>query len=261
MKKWVSIEDILTELSKKGKRLSRRTFLYYVQLGLLPKGRRKGQPSGGVRFFYPSSTLERLEKILELKERGLRLREIRELLLMEEEEKPSPEAEIFPEIDLLKRCTLCGICGGICPVYEEMDGSPWRVIQIYLEDPGGVDEINTPWICIGCYLCEERCPEGIPLVSFFEFLCRRESQRGKTRIYPQEEWSRLFWTLLMERGRSFDFGAVHAYQVRLRRDGGERKIHLRIPQAEGQKEIPPPSPVKNPRLFRKMLALSGGPSR
>jgi len=258
MENWLSIEDILTELSRKGHRLSRRTFLYYVQLGLLPKGKRKGQPSGGVRFFYPPSSVERLERILSLKKRGFRLKEIREILRREEERPVSSEEPSFSQEEALKRCTLCGICGGICPVYEEMDAPPWRILQLYLENFEDLTEINTPWICIGCYLCEERCPEEIPLVAFMEFLRRRAGPEAAPRIYPAQEWSRLFWALLAERGRSFDFGAAHAYQIRYRRGEGGKKISLKIPRAEGWRELPPPEPLRNPRLFRRMLTLAGG---
>ena len=262
MEGWLSIEDILLELSKKGYSFSRRTFLYYVQLGLIPKGRRRGQPSGGVKFFYPPTTLERLFKILELKQKGLRLKEIREVLGKErEEESGPPEEEIFSDIEALRRCTLCGICGGVCPVYEEMESPPWRLVQMYLMGPERATETNTPWICIGCYLCEERCPEEVPLVSFLNFLRRKSHEGLGPRISPAQEWSRLFWDLLVERGRSFDFGAVHAYQIRLLKEGAERKFSLKVPEGRGWRQVSPPQALKNIRIFRKMLSLAGGPSR
>ena len=259
MEGWLSIEEILSSLAARGYRVSRRTFLYYVQLGLLPKGRRRGQPSGGVKFFYPPSALERLLKILELKQKGLRLKEIREVLQEERPESEPSREKAFPEREALERCSLCGICGGICPVYEEMEEPPWQVVRIYLESPERAAEINTPWICIGCYLCEERCPEEVPLVSFMNFL-RRINREGP-RISPAQEWSRLFWNLLFERGRSFDFGAVHAYQISLLREGPERKLALKIRGAEGVRQVSPPSPLKNLRVFRRMLSLAGRSSR
>ncbi len=244
------LEDILQKLAEEGYRISRRTFLYYVQLGLLPKGKRKGQKSGGVKFYYPTWTLERLKTILRLKKQGLTLKEIKKRLPRETPSPPPPKT--FPQTARLKDCNVCGICGAICPVHEEMDLSPWRLIQAWLEGPDSLPSANTPWVCVGCYLCEERCPREIPVVDFLRFLRREGLPPGK-RWRKHPEWSRIFWSLLEERGRSFDFGAVHAYHIRIIGSGENQRLFLRLPGPEGEKEVSAPSKIKNLSAFRRAL--------
>jgi len=251
------VEELLAEVRRRGYSLTRRTFLYYVQLGLLPKGVRRGQPSGGVKFFYPPETLPRLLKILELKQSGLKLKEILERLGPPEEEPPARE-EGFP-LESLRDCSFCGLCGGICPVYEEMEVPPWRVLQAYLEGDPDLWEFNTPWICVGCYLCQEVCPEEIPLPAFLEFLRCEARKKGVFYISPAQEWHALFWTLLRERGRSFDFGATHAYRVQVLREGERLELVLKLPLGSGVRQVKPPPPLKDPALFREMLAEAEGP--
>ncbi len=255
MEEWLSIEEILRILASEGIEVSRRTFLYYVQLGLLPKGKRVGQRSGGVKFFYPKEALERLRKIWELKNKGFKLKEIKFLLgepdSEEETEETFPRAWFPKEVE---RCTGCGACGGVCPVYEEMDVPPRVLIQWVIN--GSLDraeEVNTPLMCVRCYLCEERCPEGVPVVSFLFALRKRMLREKNFRVSPVSEWSRLFWELIEERGRSFDFGAVHAYQIRLVSSSGQRKLVLRVPLSEGRIEVSPPPPISNIRGFRRVL--------
>ncbi|QJA06161.1 MerR family transcriptional regulator [Thermosulfurimonas marina] len=253
------VEELLAEVRRRGYSLTRRTFLYYVQLGLLPKGVRRGQPSGGVKFFYPPETLPRLLKILELKKAGLKLKEIRDRLgpFSEEEAFLSEKAPVSEEVfsrEKLRNCSLCGLCGGICPVYEEMEVPAWRALQAYLEREPGLWELNTPWICVGCYLCQEACPEGIPLTTFLEALRREARRKGTLKISMAGQWHHLFWTLLQERGRSFDFGATHAYRVQVLREGERLELILKLPSGSGVRQIKPPPSLKNPELFREMLA-------
>ncbi|OAQ20984.1 4Fe-4S dicluster domain-containing protein [Thermosulfurimonas dismutans] len=255
MEEWLSIDEILKKLSFEGYKFTKRTFLYYVQLGLLPKGKRVGQKKGGVKFYYPFWAIERLKEILHLKQQGLKLKEIQKRLstpsAKKKEKKAPPQ---FYDWEKLKRCTGCGICGGICPVYEEMEDPPWRLIQVLAHRKDAKLTSNTPWICIGCYLCEERCPEEIPIVEFLRFLKREALSKGHIQLSQAPEWSQLFWELVEERGRSFDFGAVHAYQIKITGSGNDRRIILRLPWEKGEKEVSAPEPIKDLQGFKKMLA-------
>jgi len=255
MEEWLSIEEILKSLALEGYEVSKRTFLYYVQLGLLPKGKRVGQKRGGVKFLYPSWARERLKEILHFKKQGLKLKEIRERLSSPRKpEKGKRPPLAFYAWDKVKRCTGCGICGGICPVYEEMDEPPWRLIQTLVRDQESKFVTNTPWVCIGCYLCEERCPEEIPIVEFLAFLRKKSRSEGSIQLSQAPEWSGLFWELVEERGRAFDFGAVHAYEIKIIGSGGNRRILLRLPWEKGKKEVSAPEPLKDLKGFKKMLA-------
>ncbi|MDH7578237.1 MAG: 4Fe-4S dicluster domain-containing protein [Bacillota bacterium] len=64
----------------------------------------------------------------------------------------------------LDRCLGCGACTGGCPNVDFFDYSPREIIaMIKLGDKKKVLESETIWYCLGCYLCEERCPGRISI--------------------------------------------------------------------------------------------------
>ncbi len=77
---FLSVDHIIEQLRNEGYEITKRTFLYYVQRGLLPKGTRKGYEKGGVQFSYPASTGSLIKIIFELKAKGHSLNGIKELL-------------------------------------------------------------------------------------------------------------------------------------------------------------------------------------
>lgn len=46
-----------------------------------------------------------------------------------------------------KWCKRCGICAAFCPK------------KVYTFKPGAVPEVTAEDQCIGCRLCEQRCPD------------------------------------------------------------------------------------------------------
>jgi len=71
------------------------------------------------------------------------------------------------EIDL---CFQCGACSSGCPMTEEMDLLPSKVIRFAQL---GLDEVlgsKTIWVCSTCFTCEVRCPRGIDIANVMEAL-------------------------------------------------------------------------------------------
>lgn len=71
------------------------------------------------------------------------------------------------EIDL---CFQCGACSSGCPMTEEMDLLPSKVIRFAQL---GMDEVlgyKTIWVCSTCFTCEVRCPRGIDIANVMEAL-------------------------------------------------------------------------------------------
>lgn len=87
-----------------------------------------------------------------------------------------PENRVFREkvkelsgenIDL---CFQCGACSSGCPMTQEMDYLPSKVIrmtQLGLEE--ALDS-KTIWVCTTCFNCEVRCPRGIDIANVMEAL-------------------------------------------------------------------------------------------
>jgi len=87
-----------------------------------------------------------------------------------------PENKIFKQkvadlsgenVDL---CFQCGACSSGCPMTEEMDYLPSKIIRLVQL---GLDEVldsKTIWICTTCFNCEVRCPRGIDVANVMDAL-------------------------------------------------------------------------------------------
>lgn len=66
-------------------------------------------------------------------------------------------------------CYQCGKCSAGCPSADRMDNIPnqfIKLIQLGMEEK--VEESNTPWICLTCYICTVRCPKGLDIARIME---------------------------------------------------------------------------------------------
>jgi heterodisulfide reductase subunit C len=191
MKEQLTVDSILETLRAEGYQITKRTFQYYVQAGLLPKGIRKGAASGGVRFYYPVSVIATIRLIFTLKARGFKLNEIRELVLVDRAGQPVPAmdhdplatttdqprelgkkrseaafgSELFdsqedlyvrvmrmtPGGERLRLCLQCGTCGGSCPSANEMDHTPRKLFALL--QAGFYEEVLTSSTAWFCISC------------------------------------------------------------------------------------------------------------
>ncbi len=83
----------------------------------------------------------------------------------------------------IELCFQCGACSSGCPMTQEMDYLPSKVIrmaQLGLEE--ALDS-KTIWVCTTCFNCEVRCPRGIDIANVMEALrtwCCGRSTTGLT---------------------------------------------------------------------------------
>lgn len=225
---FLTVDDILLKLVDDGFKITKRTFQYYVQSGLLPKGIRKGMERGGVQFYYPSSTIKTLKKIFELKSKGYNLNEIK-TLLNEHNTKLNIEhfshktvyglldevIRLTPGGERLKLCLQCGTCGGSCPSGDDMDDTP-RHIFAMLQAGFKKERIlqsNTPWFCVSCYYCTVRCPQQIPITEIMYTLKQLALKEAIVKITDAYDFSKTFVELVKKYGRSFDFGLTLKYHL------------------------------------------------
>ena len=67
-------------------------------------------------------------------------------------------------------CIQCGRCSANCPVAWKMDVLPHRFVYELLNG-GNVDvllEAKSPWKCLSCFSCAERCPKGVSPAAIME---------------------------------------------------------------------------------------------
>ena len=69
------------------------------------------------------------------------------------------------KIDL---CFQCGACSSGCPMAQEMDYLPSKIIRMSQLGLKEVLSSKTIWVCTTCFNCEVRCPRGIDIANVME---------------------------------------------------------------------------------------------
>jgi heterodisulfide reductase subunit C len=280
----LTVDEILGILRGEGYQLTKRTYQYYVQAGLLPKGVRRGAASGGVRFYNDPSVLGMVRLIFALKARGFKINEIREHLIAEEsggaavvaqtgEAGPFPAASAVnepaavpadlyervmaqtPGGEALRRCLQCGTCGGSCPSADDMDRTPRELFALL--QAGRFDEAlaaNTPWFCISCYYCTIRCPQQIPITEILYTVKQLAIRAGLEQRTDAFHVSRIHVNLLEKYGRSFDMGYAFRYHLSKGKAGDLSWGSLSLNHHHRQKVVIGPARIENIKQFRKILA-------
>ncbi len=118
-------------------------------------------------------------------------------------------------VSRLEMCIQCGTCGGSCPSSEDMDHTP-RMLFAMIR--AGMREealkSNTPWICVSCYHCVVRCPQGVHIADVMYTL---KSMAIKAKLYEDStapDFSQTFVDMVETYGRSYEFGLATRYYLK-----------------------------------------------
>jgi heterodisulfide reductase subunit C len=135
--------------------------------------------------------------------------------------RPSSPKSFFEEVmantpggEALRLCLQCGTCGGSCPSGEDMDHTPRRIfamVEANLKDE--VLRSNTPWYCVSCYYCTERCPQQIPITDIMYTLKRMVIAEGLYEDSDAPDWSQTFIGMVEQFGRSYELGLATRYHL------------------------------------------------
>ncbi len=82
------------------------------------------------------------------------------------------EVATLPGAEQLNRCFQCGVCTGSCPVrLIESKYNPRKIIR--MTTLGMKDRVLSSdfiWLCSTCYLCTDRCPQGVKITEVMNVL-------------------------------------------------------------------------------------------
>jgi len=67
-------------------------------------------------------------------------------------------------------CFQCGACSSGCPMTQEMDYLPSKIIRMVQLGLEEALESKTIWVCTTCFNCEVHCPRGIDIANVMEAL-------------------------------------------------------------------------------------------
>lgn len=62
----------------------------------------------------------------------------------------------------VRKCMQCGRCSGACPAAMMMDVLPHRMVwELAMGNPEVVLATKSPFSCLSCGACVQRCPRGV----------------------------------------------------------------------------------------------------
>ena len=114
------------------------------------------------------------------------------------------------------RCYQCGKCSTGCPISDTMDMLPHQIIHLLSL---GMEErtldLNTIWLCAGCYTCAVRCPNDIDVTAVMGQLRQKAVARGVECPCPEVlTFHRNFLRDLSRRGRVHELRMMGEYNLR-----------------------------------------------
>lgn len=84
-----------------------------------------------------------------------------------------------PDCRAIRHCIQCGTCSGSCPLGAAMDAAPRELFElIRAGDIGAALHADTPWFCVACYQCMDRCPRQIPVADIMYRLKQMATAAG-----------------------------------------------------------------------------------
>jgi heterodisulfide reductase subunit C len=89
------------------------------------------------------------------------------------------EVSKMPDSEKIHACFQCGICTGSCPITFAMDYTPRQISEmIHLGLKDATLSSATIWLCSTCYMCYERCPQGVKLTDVFNAIKNKAVEDG-----------------------------------------------------------------------------------
>jgi len=83
-------------------------------------------------------------------------------------------------------CFQCGACSSGCPMTQEMDYLPSKIIRMVQMGLEEALETKTIWICMTCFNCQVRCPRGIDIANVMEALRQLVLRKKYNRVSLNE---------------------------------------------------------------------------
>jgi len=135
-----------------------------------------------------------------------------------------------------------------------MDYTPRRIFAMV--EAGLKDKVlrsNTPWYCVSCYYCTERCPQQIPITDIMYTLKRMAIADGLYEDSDAPDWSQTFIGMVEQFGRSYELGLATRYHLTHRPLGKIRLGTFALDMLRRDRLALTPSSIKNIDQLRAIL--------
>ncbi|MDR3554506.1 MAG: 4Fe-4S dicluster domain-containing protein [Syntrophobacteraceae bacterium] len=85
----------------------------------------------------------------------------------------------------IRLCFQCGTCGGACPMSENMQTLPRRIMRmLQFGMAHRIADVETGWECASCHSCTVSCPRGIDVARVMEAVRLLVLRKNINRIEP-----------------------------------------------------------------------------
>ncbi len=121
-----------------------------------------------------------------------------------------------PDCRQILRCIQCGSCSGSCPLGAEMDHAP-RALFALIRDGDLTQALksDTPWYCVSCYQCTDRCPQEIPVADIMYRLKQMALAAGcQDRSHKLPDFYRAFAADVGRNGRMTETHVMARYSLK-----------------------------------------------
>jgi heterodisulfide reductase subunit C len=114
----------------------------------------------------------------------------------------------------IRRCYQCQSCSAGCPVLDLMDVPPHRAV--WMAAHGNVAELlqaRSPWVCVGCLSCTERCPNEVNVVELWARIRKAVSPEAAAPQVEERTFHRLFLQGIRRHGRQNELSLVMRFRL------------------------------------------------
>ncbi len=120
------------------------------------------------------------------------------------------EVAATPGGENILACIQCGVCTGSCPMADEMEYPPRKIIA--MTRAGMRDDVlssSSMWHCLYCYTCTARCPKSVKPTELAHALSSLAIQQGfNVRETRTPAMYRSFVNSIKGNGRVYEFGMM-----------------------------------------------------
>jgi len=116
---------------------------------------------------------------------------------------------------LVLQCYQCGTCSGSCPVIDEMEYGPRRIVYLIQQNQEAA-VLSSPdmWRCVSCYSCANRCPRDIQITDLMADLRRLSLAKGYAHD-KEAEFAQAFAETVQMHGRMYEPEVIGRYYARV----------------------------------------------
>jgi heterodisulfide reductase subunit C len=128
---------------------------------------------------------------------------------------PNTQQEIVAQIGELdlSYCFQCGVCSGSCPTVDRMEYGPRRIM--HMVRLGLIDQAlqsKDIWMCVSCFSCTARCPQGIQIADVMSLLRNISLAKGMAKD-QEATFSRTFVEVIQRHGRMYEAEVMLRYYL------------------------------------------------